>query len=293
MGNVDGYLLVDKPAGRSSASLTRQLGRILNARAGHLGTLDPLATGLLVVCIGKALKLVPYLQKGAKRYLAEISFGRATDSYDGEGAVTATGEVPEDLQGLVRKGLKRFSGEMTQFPPPYSAVKVDGVRLLKLARRGAELELPERRVTFYEITVKNWRPDGVVIEVSCSAGTYIRSLAHDLGKAINVPAHLASLRRLESHPFKVAEAVDGDELVADNAPVTSFIRPIEDFLPTLPQIDLTEAEVVTVGHGVSLPGSRVRAGACLLMDGPEKLVAIGESRPDEDRIKIKRVLVVT
>ncbi len=291
MANVDGYLLVDKPAGRSSASITRQLGRILNARAGHLGTLDPLATGLLVVCIGKALKLVPYLQKGAKRYLAEISFGRATESYDAEGEVTATGAIPEDLQARVRKGLKRFSGEVIQLPPPYSAVKVDGTRLLKLARRGAEMELPERTVNFYEIVVQNWRPEGVVLEVSCSAGTYIRSLAHDLGKAIKVPAHLASLRRLESLPFKVSEAVDGDELVADEAPVTSFIRPIEHFLPPLPHIGLTPTEVVTVGHGVALPGARVRAGACLLMDGPEKLVAIGESRPAEDRVKIKRVLV--
>jgi tRNA pseudouridine55 synthase len=291
MANVDGYLLVDKPAGRSSASITRQLGRLLDSRAGHLGTLDPLATGLLVVCIGKALKLVPYLQKGAKRYLAEVSFGRATESYDAEGAVTATGEVPDDLRARVRKGLSRFSGDVIQLPPPYSAVKVDGTRLLKLARRGVEIDLPERHVSFYEIVIQNWRPDAVILEISCSAGTYIRSLAHDLGKAIQVPAHLASLRRLESFPFKVSEAVEGDELVADDAPIVSFIRPIEDFLPTLPQVDLTPGEVITVGHGVSLSGARVRAGACLLMDGPEKLVAIGESRPDEDRIKIKRVLV--
>ncbi len=291
MGIDDGYLLVDKPAGRTSASVTRQLGRILDARAGHLGTLDPLATGLLVVCIGKALKLVPYLQKGAKRYLAEVTFGRATDSYDAEGKVTDEGEVPSDLQARVRKGLKRFSGDVIQMPPPFSAVKVDGTRLLKRARRGEDVELPERQVTFYEISIQNWRPESVILEVSCSAGTYIRSLANDLGKEIRVPAYLSSLRRLESHPFNVSEATEADELVADNAPIGSYLRPIEDFLPPLPRIELTEAEVTTVGHGVSLPGARVREGACLLMDGPERLIAIGESRPAEERVKIKRVLV--
>ena len=292
MAIIDGYLLVDKPAGRTSASLTRELGRVLSARTGHLGTLDPAATGLLVVCVGGALKLVPYLQKGAKKYLAEISFGNATDTYDGDGAITRTGKVPDNLQERVRKGLKRFSGEIIQRPPAFSAVRVGGTRLHKLARQGADITLPERNVTFYSILIRSWRPDGVILEVSCSAGTYIRSLAHDLGEAIKVPAHLASLRRLESHPFKIEEAVEADELLQDNAPIASFVRPIEDFLPPLPRIELTAAEAVTVGHGVSLRGARVRAGACLLMDGPDRLVAVGESRPDEDRIKIRRVLAI-
>lgn len=292
MVELSGYLLVDKPAGRTSASLTRELGRRMNARTGHLGTLDPAATGLLVVCVGKALKLVPYLQRGAKKYLAEITFGRATDTYDGEGEVTRTGKIPDNLQQRVRKGLKRFSGEVIQYPPAYSAVRVDGTRLHKLARQGAEVKLPERSVTFYDIQVRNWRPDGVILEVSCSAGTYVRSLAHDLGQAIKVPAHLSSLRRLESHPFKVDEAVEAEEFMQDSAPIASFVRPIEQFLPPLPRIQLTPAEAITVGHGVPLPGARVRAGACLLMDGPDRLVAIGESRPTEDRVKIKRVLAI-
>lgn len=290
MGTADGYLLVDKPVGRTSASVTRELGRLLDSKAGHLGTLDPLATGLLVVCVGKALKLVPYMQKGAKRYLAEVTFGRATETYDMEGKETRVAPLPEDLQARVRKGLRRFAGEMLQKPPPYSAIKVGGTRLLKLARQGVEVELPERAVTFYDIQVRNWRPDGVILDISCTAGTYIRSLAHDLGDAIKVPACLTSLRRLESHPFNVDEAVDLDEMLADNVPLATFVRPVEAYLPALPRIILTEAEAGTVRHGVSLPGARVRAGACLLMDGPERLVAIGESRPDEDRVKIRRVL---
>ncbi len=285
-----GFLLVDKPSGPTSAAVTRQLGHALGAKTGHLGTLDPMATGLLVVCVGNALKLVPYLQKGAKRYLAEITFGKATDTYDAQGEVTRIGPVPDDLQAHVRKALKRFSGDVLQKPPPFSAVRVDGSRLLKKARKGEAVELPDRPVTFYEIRITNSRPAGVVLDVQCSAGTYIRSLAHDLGKAIRVPACLSALHRVESHPFHVEGATALDDLLSDASPTHTFVVPVEDYLPTLPRVALSEAEVGTVTNGVSLTGARVRAGICLLMTPGGKLLALGESIPAEERVKIRRVI---
>jgi tRNA pseudouridine55 synthase len=290
MSAPSGFLLVDKPAGPTSAAVTRQLGHALNTKTGHLGTLDPMATGLLVVCVGNALKLVPYLQKGVKRYLAEITFGQATDTYDAQGEVTRIGPVPEDLQVRVRKALKRFSGDVLQKPPPFSAIRVDGSRLLKKARKGEAVELPDRPVTFYDVRVTNSRPSGIVLDVQCSAGTYIRSLAHDLGQAIRVPACLTALRRVESHPFHVDAAVSLDGLLSDAALPQSFVVPVEEYLPTLPRITLSPEEARSVHNGVALAGARVRAGTCLLMTEAGQLLALGESIPAEDRVKIRRVI---
>jgi tRNA pseudouridine55 synthase len=288
-----GYLLLDKPRGRSSAWVTRRIGHLAGAKAGHLGTLDPMATGLLVVCVGNALKLVPYLQKGTKRYLAEVTFGKATDTYDAEGNVTRTGKIPEDLHARVRKAIKRFSGTVLQAPPPYSAIKVDGERLYKRARKGEEVELKEREVTFYEVRILNLRADAVVLDVTCSAGTYIRSLAHDLGKAVRCPACLSSLRRTESRPFTVENAVSLEELEAGTLSLAEAVQPMERFLPALPRIDLTPTEAGQVRNGVPLPGVRVRPGPCLLFAPDGTLLAVGESSEEKERVSIRRVVATT
>lgn len=202
-----GLLLIDKPEGVTSAGVVREVKRRLGVKVGHLGTLDPFATGLLPLGLGEGLKIVPFLNQEGKAYTGTIALGRATDTLDATGEVTEQAPIPADFAARLADVAARFHGEIRQVPPMYSAIKKDGTPLYTLARKGVELELEPRSVTIEEISLAPAAADAIRIDVRCSKGTYVRSLARDVAAALGTVGHLRSLRRTAFGRFDVAHAV--------------------------------------------------------------------------------------
>ena len=263
-GHPHGLLLVDKPQGGSSFDVLRGLKRALNiSRVGHTGTLDPMATGLLVVCVGEATKLAHYLTADHKRYTAEVSFGYSTDSYDAEGVLVERAD-PKRLTSLTQdeaeRALAGFLGEVEQRPPAHSAIKVNGERLYEKARRGEEVEVPTRLITFYELTPLGFdhSAEAVVdeerltikrlrVDVWCSKGTYIRSLAHELGQALGCPAHLSALRRTACGGLSLEQAAQPDALTLEH--LHEHLTPLHNALPHWPLAWVDEEGARELSHG--------------------------------------------
>lgn len=266
MAACDGLLLIDKPRGITSHDVVQRVRRALQTRqVGHAGTLDPLATGLLVVCAGQATRLSEYLLGHDKRYHATIRLGTETDTYDADGRVTATRPVTVTRSDIDR-ALDRFVGAIEQVPPMHSAIKVGGEKLYDLARAGREVERPARAIMIYAIEVIDFVAPDVVIDVQCSAGTYIRSLAHDLGAALGTGAHVAALRRTAAGPFGLDQAIGLAEFEAavQSGDERSYLQPIDAALRDWPSITLSAAQqqrAVTGGRieGVTLSGVHARA----------------------------------
>jgi len=281
-----GILLIDKPAGPSSFEVVRRVRRALKVRkAGHGGTLDPFATGLLLLCLGEATKLVPFLMPEPKTYRAVVKLGEETDTQDLTGEVVArSDELPEPEQ--IYEAAARFVGEIEQIPPMYSALHHQGERLYHLARRGETVDVKPRKVTVYELEVQEVALPLVTITVTCSPGTYIRTLAADLGRALGCGAHLAALRRLAVGPFAVEEALTLEALrELSREELASRIIPLADCLPGLQEIKVGPEEAERLGHGQTLPwpennlspGERVR----VLAGGD--LLAVAEVRGEAER----------
>jgi len=209
-----GFLLVDKPVGPTSHDVVQAARRALKERRiGHTGTLDPAATGLLLLCIGKATRLQQYLLSWEKTYEGEILLGWGTTTYDSEGAALASPRAVPALSADVVSGLAaRFSGEIEQLPPPYSAKKTGGRKFYELARAGEEVPREPKRVTVHGIELSPAGPDRLRFTVTCSSGTYLRSLAHDIGETLGCGGHLASLRRVRIGPWRVEDAVSAETL---------------------------------------------------------------------------------
>ena len=207
MTRFDGILIIDKPAGWTSHDVVGWTRRWLGQKkVGHAGTLDPAATGVLPVVVGEATKLVEHLSNASKRYVAEITFGVTTDSADVDGRVTA-GPAPVTLTSdQVTAGLREFIGEIRQRPPMHSAVKVGGKRLYEMARAGLEIDVPERTVEITELALIEWESPLATVSIKCSKGTYIRSLARDLGLLLGTGAYLSSLVRMRTGGFSLCEA---------------------------------------------------------------------------------------
>jgi tRNA pseudouridine55 synthase len=204
---VFGLLNLYKPAGPTSHDLVAWVRRGTGVKkVGHAGTLDPAAAGVLVLCLGPATRLSEYLMGSPKTYVARLHFGVETDTYDAEGAITAQDSRPLTRAAL-EAALERFRGEIAQVPPMHSAIKQGGRRLYDLARAGQTVERVGRAVTISRLVLAAWEPPVAVLEIECSPGTYIRSLAHDLGQAVGVGAHLAALERTASGSFTAADAV--------------------------------------------------------------------------------------
>jgi tRNA pseudouridine55 synthase len=223
---LDGVLLLDKPEGLSSNHALQRAKRALDARkAGHTGTLDPFATGLLVCCLGKATKISAHMLNADKGYVATLRFGEETDSGDLTGNVVSC--APQDFSGVQRADLDRvltnFRGEIEQIPPMYSALKRDGKPLYEYARQGIELDRPPRQVTIHSIEVSSFEPLEAVIAVQCSKGTYIRTLAQDIGRLLGCGAHLKALRRTSVGPFALDEAVELESLQSMPDPTSVLI----------------------------------------------------------------------
>ncbi|MCU0519283.1 MAG: tRNA pseudouridine(55) synthase TruB [Anaerolineae bacterium] len=198
---INGVLIVDKPAGLTSHDVVNRVRRLAGTRrVGHTGTLDPMATGVLGLLLGPATRLSQYAMEGRKRYHGVLRLGQTTDTYDADGVVTDERPVAIDLQSI-ESVLPRFRGVVLQVPPMYSAIRVEGKHLYERARQGEEVERAPRQVTIDSITILDWAPPDLALDVTCSSGTYIRSLAHDIGQELGCGGHLSALRRIASGPF--------------------------------------------------------------------------------------------
>lgn len=211
--SVDGILNIDKPAGLTSFAVVSRIRRLTGERrAGHAGTLDPEATGVLVVCLGQATRIVEFMSKAGKTYRAEIELGTATDSYDATGRVVRQGDTSGITAEQVAVTLDGYRGVTEQIPPMHSALKHKGRRLYQLAREGKEVDRAARRIEVSRLDLVQWQPPVITIEVECGAGTYIRSLAHDIGQTLGCGAHLRKLVRLRSEPFRIDDGVSLDAI---------------------------------------------------------------------------------
>jgi len=263
--DLDGVLILDKPAGPTSHDIVQRVRRATGqGRVGHTGTLDPAATGVLVVCLGRATKLVRFLQAGSKTYAARMVLGVATDSQDADGEVVGTTDASGVDERALCEALTRFQGEILQVPPMVSALKVGGERLHEKARRGEEVARDPRPVTVHELVLDGFTP-GERAEasflVTCSAGTYVRTLAHDVGELLGVGGSLLSLRRLANGPFTSDEAVTLDQLEAASDVRTLLVPPEEAARRSLPARPVSDPDLAyrltqggrTQGHDIDGP----------------------------------------
>lgn len=236
---MDGALIIDKPAGMTSHDVVARCRRILQERSiGHLGTLDPAATGVLPLLVGRLTRLAQFFQLREKEYEGVIRFGIMTSTYDAEGDVVFESKLPLPTREQVEAALPVFRGEILQQPPPFSAKKVGGVRAYKLARKEQPVDLPKVPVTIHEFALLDLEGDRLRFRVRCSKGTYIRSLAYDLGVKLGMGAHLAELRRTQVGEFGIAQAVTLprlEEIVAAGA-ISQALLPAVQLLPELPMV---------------------------------------------------------
>jgi tRNA pseudouridine55 synthase len=285
---VNGVLVVDKPGGVTSFDVVARVRRALGEkRVGHTGTLDPMATGVLPICVGEATKLVPFLMDGDKEYEAELLFGVTTDSLDATGRVTSETNAYHVSRADVERALPGFVGTIQQRPPMHSAVRVDGQRLYKLAHKGIEVERQERAVVVHALELLGFEAPRARLRVRCGKGTYVRSLAADLGAALGVGAHLTALRRTRVGAFTLDRAVAVDTL----SPATPLLTPAEA-LADHATVPLDDAQVrdVRAGKVRTIDTLRVPEGAgshVRLLDAQGTLVAVAEAHAG--RLTLARV----
>ena len=254
MTSPTGVLNIDKPQGITSHDVVARVRRLTGIRrVGHAGTLDPLATGVLLVCVGPATRFIEYLQQGKKIYETTIRLGEETDTYDAEGRVVATAPVPDFSVEELERTLDAFRGEIMQTPPMYSAIKQGGKPLYQLARAGKEVERPPRPVTIYDITILQWRNPDLTLRITTSPGVYIRSIAHDLGQALGVGGHVRALRRIASGAFRVEDAVTLTALEAAGKDWPRYLHGLRGALSMLPPIILTAEQARRFRHGQRIP----------------------------------------
>jgi tRNA pseudouridine55 synthase len=253
---MDGVVVIDKPDGLTSHDVVAAVRRLLpkGTKVGHTGTLDPLATGVLPVLLGKATRLARFLSSDDKRYRAVVAFGRSTTTYDRTGGVVQMAP-PASVSALTREAiasaLSSFVGSIQQIPPVFSAKKEDGVRAYERARRGETTPPPAVAVVTHALHLVDWDVEGqlATIDVHSGAGFYVRSLAHDIGNLLGVPAHLHALRRTAAGPFGEAEAVPLATLLGDHTALTTHARDISSLLPDMPTVEVTIEEARAIAHG--------------------------------------------
>lgn len=287
---MNGVLVVDKPKGPTSSDVVQIVRRALKVKkAGHTGTLDPMATGVLPLCLGDATRIAQVLTDGNKAYDATLKLGVTTDTLDAEGAVLQTRAVPVLTRERLEQVFATFRGALMQTPPMYSAIKKDGKRLYELARAGEEVEREARAVTVFSLTLNDFTSDELKLSVACSKGFFVRTLAADIGEALGCGAHLTALRRTQSGPFAIARAIPLQEIVEKGAEaVAGKLASLEESLAFLPEVKTTEAEADRVKHGGVVEVARPDE-AMVRVTGPTgEVLALAELR--RGRLVYKRVL---
>lgn len=292
--NVNGILLLDKPQGLSSNRALQAVRRLFNARkAGHTGSLDPLATGLLPVCFGEATKVAGFLLGSRKAYEAELQLGVTTNTDDAEGEVVRQQPVPVLDGATFEAALCSLRGRIVQVPPAYSAIKQRGVPLYKRARRGEDVDAPPREVDVYRFELLARDGDRLRLLVECGSGTYVRSLARDLGDRLGCGAHLTALRRLWVDPFRAPRMwtfaqLEGRASEAGAASLDELLLPIEQAVEALPALhfDASEGEKLRYGQRFARPGA-AEVSLCRALDAQERLIALVEIGPGGE-VRVRR-----
>ncbi len=281
--DISGWLVVDKPAGITSTSVVNKVRWALDAKkAGHAGTLDPEATGVLAVALGEATKTVPFVTDAMKAYSFTIRLGQATNTDDAEGEVIGQSDLRPD-DDAIKSALGQFVGDIMQVPPQFSAVKVDGQRAYKKAREGTEMELAARPLWVEELVlVDRPDPDHAVLDMTCGKGGYVRAIARDLGDALGCKAHVKSLRRIWSGPFHAEDGVTLEQVdeMAKTPDLDAFLKPLEIGLDSLPEVRCLTESVARLRNGnpASVIATDVEFGEEVWASYDGKAIAVGTYR---------------
>ncbi|OUR74410.1 tRNA pseudouridine(55) synthase TruB [Methylophaga sp. 42_8_T64] len=296
--SITGIIVVDKPTGRSSNHVLQQVKRMFDAKkAGHTGSLDPLATGLLPICLGEATKVSSYLLDADKRYHVTCQLGVLTDSGDSDGEIIETTPVPEFTEQQLVALVANFIGEQQQVPPMYSALKYNGQPLYKLARQGIEVERKSRKITLYEINVLATTVDTFTLDVRCSKGTYIRTLVEDISHALGCGGHVTMLRRVEVAGYQQSQSVSIEQLESiveqdGLMGLDNCLLPTEDALPEWPAIDLTTEMVNALRFGQAVQvDDKFESANVRLFDLDKQFLGLGEMS-ETGTVAPKRVFVL-
>ena len=293
--DVDGILLLDKPQGLTSNEALQRVKRLFQARkAGHTGSLDPLATGMLPICFGEATKISNFLLNADKRYIAQCKLGIRTDSADADGEVIETRPVEGVTEQQIRRVLNDFMGEQRQVPPMHSAIKQDGVPLYKLAHQGMEVEREARSIAVYRLDLIRFEKDILELDISCSKGTYIRTLAEDIGKVLGCGAHITALRRLQVGVFEGAKMYTFEELnkllEQDVTTLDESLLPIDAGLSDWTDVQLSADATFYLrrGQAVFVPGAKI--GDYVRLYDPARLFLGVGIVLDDGRVAPKRLM---
>ena len=281
-----GFLNIYKPKGKTSHDVVAILRRVTKIKQiGHTGTLDPFAEGVLPVCIGKATRLIEYLADD-KAYIGTVQLGKSTTTYDVEGDTVKVSEKDVSVEEI-EDVLQRFRGEIEQLPPIYSAIKVNGKKLYEYARKGEEVEIKPRKVTINELKILNYDSENRILElyIECSKGTYIRSIANDLGEVFGVYGHLVKLVRVKAGGFELKDSIKLEQLSTIEDVQKALINPLEKL--SYEQYELNEEEMCKISNGMSIV-PRSKLSGILLLTRSNRLIAVAEAC--ERRIKCLKVL---
>lgn len=290
LGPIAGLLNLNKPVGVTSRDVVDLIARPLRkVKVGHAGTLDPLASGVLVVCVGAATRLIEYVQKMPKTYRARVRLGASSDTDDADGTVVEAIDPPVPTEAELRAALAVQVGTIDQVPPGYSAIKVKGERAYDLARAGREVELKARPVTITRVELLGYEWPRVELEIDCGSGTYIRSIARDVGRALGCGGLIEVLTRGRIGPFTIEEALDPKSL--DRDAILEGLRPATEAVAGLPHVVLDADQIRAIGQGRTIEADPTAGpGEVALLDGGGTLVAIAEAVDGGRRLAPRRVL---
>lgn len=279
--NVNGIVVLDKEQGLSSNAALQQVKRLYEAnKAGHTGSLDPLATGVLPLCLGEATKVSQFLLDSDKKYRARIKLGERTDSGDSAGVVIERSDDFSVSRKMIEQALQQFKGAIAQVPPMYSALKVNGVPLYKMARKGTVIERQPRQITIYSIELTSFEDSELEVEIACSKGTYIRTIADDLGQALGCGAHIVALRRTQAGVFTEQDCVSRQYLESEKEQaglerIDQFLIPMDEAIGDLPIVVLPSVTAAFIKNGQPVLVRHLPEGGLVRLYEEEQFIGIG------------------
>ena len=294
--NISGIVVLDKANGLSSNAALQEVKRLYEAnKAGHAGSLDPLATGVLPVCLGEATKVSQFLLDSDKRYRVRIKLGIRTDTGDSEGSIIERNEGISVSRKAIERALTKFKGEVEQVPPMHSAIKMNGVPLYKLARKGITVEREPRLVTLYQICLVEFVNSELELEISCSKGTYIRTIADDLGQELGCGAHVIELRRTQAGVFTEKDSISAEELALEKEDrgldkIDQFLIPMDRAIQNLPEVNLPSITASHVKNGQAVLVRHLPKNGLVRMYEDEQFIGIG-SIDDDGKVAPKRLII--
>ena len=294
--NISGIVVLDKANGLSSNAALQEVKRLYEAnKAGHAGSLDPLATGVLPVCLGEATKVSQFLLDSDKRYRARIKLGIRTDTGDSEGSIIERNAGISVSRKAIERALTKFKGEIEQVPPMHSAIKMNGVPLYKLARKGIAVEREPRLVTLYQICLVEFVHSELELEISCSKGTYIRTIADDLGQELGCGAHVIELRRTQAGVFTEKDSISSEELALEKEnrgldKIDQFLIPMDRAIQDLPEVNLPSITASHVKNGQAVLVRHLPKNGLVRMYEDEQFIGIG-SIDDDGKVAPRRLII--